>query len=116
MLVYLDESGDTGWTFTHPFRHGGSSRFLCLAFMFLPESDRKLPKKIISGLYAKYGWKSEMKASQAVESQKLEFCSLATQLLVDNKNIKIDCIVAQNRMSSRTLDAIVISYTIICVS
>lgn len=84
--------------------------------MFLPESDRKLPKKIISGLYAKYGWKSEMKASQAVESQKLEFCSLATQLLVDNKNIKIDCIVAQNRMSSRTLDAIVISYTIICVS
>src|SRR5882724_11104030 len=95
MRVYLDESGDMGWKFSHPFRQGGSSRYLCLAFLFLPKSHRKLPQRIIADLYKKYGWREEMKASLAVESQKLEFSFAVNQMLLSHPKIKIDCIVAK---------------------
>jgi hypothetical protein len=95
MQVYLDESGDMGWTFSKPFRHGGSSRFLCLAIMFLPKADRKRPKRIIAEMYRKYGWVSEMKASSASPTQEMEFAEKAVEILTAHKNIKIDCIVAK---------------------
>jgi len=95
MQVYLDESGDLGWTFSHPFRAGGSSRFLCLAVMFLPKADRKRPKRIIADMYKKYGWVSEMKASAASTAQKIEFAEKTVEMLGTYKDIKIDCIVAQ---------------------
>ncbi len=95
MKVYLDESGDTGWTFSHPFRHGGSSRFLCIAFLFLPKIHKKLPQKIISDLYAEYGWVNEKKCSQAAPSQKLQFCQTANALLQQHGDIKIECIVVK---------------------
>lgn len=95
MQVYLDESGDTGWEFSFPYRHGGSSRFLCLAFLFVPKEHRKKPKKIISNLYAKYGWVDEKKASTAAPSIKLEFCSELNSLLAAEPSIKVDCIVAK---------------------
>ncbi len=94
MKVYLDESGDTGWKFSHPFRTGGSSRFLCLAFLFVPSAHQKIPEKIIADLYKKYGWKNEKKASDASTNQKLEFCAAANQMLINHPEIKIDCIIA----------------------
>lgn len=95
MQVYVDESGDLGWNFSQPFRLGGSSRYLCLAIMFVPKPDRKRPKHVISGMYRKYGWIEEMKASLAVESQELEFVNNATAMLAASDGIKIDCIVAK---------------------
>jgi len=95
MQVYLDESGDMGWTFSKPFRLGGSSRFLCLAIMILPLARGKMPKRIISALYKKYGWISEKKASSASVAQKMEFVEQAVNLLKKCTDIKIDCIVAQ---------------------
>jgi hypothetical protein len=95
MHVYLDESGDTGWKFSLPFRAGGSSRFLCLSFLFLPKIHKKKTKQIISSLYRKYGWTEEKKASLATENQKLDFCAITNQLLVREPTIKIDCIVAK---------------------
>ena len=95
MHVYLDESGDMGWKFTHPFRAGGSRRFLCLSFLFVPRIHRKKPKRIIADLYRKYGWHGEMKASAATQSRKLEFCMAMNQLLIREPSIKIDCIVAK---------------------
>lgn len=94
MQVYLDESGDLGWTFSQPFRSGGSSRFLCLAFMFLPKEHRKKPKRIIADMYRKYGWASEMKASLASAPQKLELVENALAMLSAHEDIIIDCIVA----------------------
>jgi hypothetical protein len=95
MQVYLDESGDMGWTFSQPFRHGGSSRFLCLAIMFLPKEDRKRPKRIIADMYRKYGWTSEMKASLASTTQETEFAEKSVEMLTAYRNIKVDCIVAK---------------------
>lgn len=95
MHVYLDESGDTGWSLSSPYRAGGSSRFLCLAFLFIPKSLRKRTKQIIINLYAKHGWTHEKKASTANPDQKLEFATAVENLVAAHPNIKIDCIIVK---------------------
>jgi Protein of unknown function (DUF3800) len=97
MQVYLDESGDMGWSFTKPYGAGGSSRFLCLAIMFLPKAARKLPKRIIADMYKDYGWASEMKCSDATPVQKMDFVSRAVVMLAANKGVQVDCIVANKQ-------------------
>ncbi|HZQ46498.1 MAG TPA: DUF3800 domain-containing protein [Verrucomicrobiae bacterium] len=92
MHVFLDESGDLGWTFSFPFRSGGSSRFLSLAFLFTPHRKVAIPRQIISNLYKKYGWVSEKKASKASRLQKLEFANALNVMLQTHPDIKIDCI------------------------
>jgi len=97
MQVYLDESGDMGWSFTEPYGAGGSSRFLCLAIMFLPKKARKLPKRIIADMYKHYGWVPEMKCSAATPVQKMDFASRAVAMLSANKGVQIDCIVVNKQ-------------------
>ncbi len=92
MIVLLDESGDLGFSFGKPFREGGSSRYLTLAVAFVPRALKKSPRKLITGLYKKYKWQSEKKASEASLSQKLDFCALAANLLEAHPEIKVDCI------------------------
>jgi hypothetical protein len=95
MHVYLDESGDTGWTFSSPYRAGGSSRFLCLAFLFVPNPLRRIPRRVITSLYHKYGWVGEKKAADATEGQKVEFAQAVNVMLETHKDIAIDCIIAE---------------------
>ena len=95
MHVYLDESGDMGWTFTKPYRSGGSSRYLCLAFLFLPKSKKKAARDLMSDLYRKYGWISEKKASDATESQLVDFAEMVLAMVAANPDIKVDCIVCK---------------------
>ncbi|HVN97427.1 MAG TPA: DUF3800 domain-containing protein [Syntrophorhabdaceae bacterium] len=94
MKIYIDESGDLGWKFDLPFRHGGSSRNLALTLLFLPDIRDNKPRKIIAGLYSKYGWVKEKKASTASALQRIEFCELAIALLHKYPDIKIDVIIA----------------------
>jgi hypothetical protein len=47
MNVYLDESGDLGWTFDKPYRHGGSSRYLTISVLIVPKDLSHLPKRIL---------------------------------------------------------------------
>lgn len=93
MQVYLDESGDLGWNFNKPFRQGGSSRFLALAFLFLPSQSRRAPRHLIRDLYRKYQWKDEKKANAATISQKILFCQKTVELLKRHSGVKIDVIV-----------------------
>jgi hypothetical protein len=92
MQLFLDESGDLGWAFDKKYREGGSSRYLTLAFMFLPPEYRNEPKNVIRFLYKKYGWKGEKKAQSATLNQKLLFCEKAIALFKTHKEIKIDII------------------------
>ncbi len=94
MQVYLDESGDLGWKLSAPFRYGGSSRYLCLAFLILPKIHHKLTRGVITAMYQKYGWKDEKKSSTADPSMKLEFARAVVSLLASHPEIKIDCIIA----------------------
>ena len=95
MQVYLDESGDTGWSFSFPYRAGGSSRYLCLAFLFVPKTHGKITRSIIVEMYKKCGWASEKKASSASPAQKLDFCGQMNKCLISHPEIKIDCIVVK---------------------
>ena len=91
MFVYLDESGDLGWSFALPYLTGGSSRYLTLAFLFVPASKRHLPKRIIKRMYQKYGWNPnlERKASSLKPNQKLDFCQKAKALVRTHKDIQL---------------------------
>lgn len=52
-VVYVDESGDLGWTFTAPYRKGGSSRYLTIAALLIAKDCKKYPKRLIKSLYAR---------------------------------------------------------------
>lgn len=64
MIAYLDESGDLGWSFDRPYGHGGSSRYLTIAFMVCPKSKAHIPKRIVKKLYQrkKQSTSKELKA------------------------------------------------------
>ena len=54
MQIFLDESGDLGWTFDRPNNAGGSSRFITIAGIVIDEAETKYIKRQIAHLYAKY--------------------------------------------------------------
>jgi len=97
MQVFLDESGDLGWSFNEQYRAGGSSRYITLAFMFLPLQHIRRPKRIIQSLYRRYKWQSEKKAANATSNQKIEFSQKVVQLLERYRDIKIDVVTVQKQ-------------------
>ena len=65
MIIYLDESGDLGWTFTAPYRTGGSSRHLTIACLAVTPSKKHLPKRLIRKLYTKFNWPADVEKKWA---------------------------------------------------
>lgn len=65
MIIYLDESGDLGWTFTAPYRVGGSSRHLTIASLAVTPSKKHLPKRLIRKLYTKFKWPTNIERKWA---------------------------------------------------
>ncbi|MBZ5666880.1 MAG: DUF3800 domain-containing protein [Acidobacteriia bacterium] len=55
-IVYVDESGDLGWSFSAPYRSGGSSRYLTVAALCVPSNQKHIPKRAIKDLYEKFKW------------------------------------------------------------
>ena len=53
MHVYLDESGDLGFSFDRPYRQGGSSRYLTICALIIPKKLCPLPKRIVKKIYKK---------------------------------------------------------------
>lgn len=51
--IFLDESGCLGWTLDKPYGKGGSSRFLVLAAVSVPDGADKHVERIIQSLYKK---------------------------------------------------------------
>jgi hypothetical protein len=89
--VYLDESGDLGWKFTAPFRNGGSSRFMTIAFVICPSEKKHLLKRVVVKLYTrlKTNPKKEIKGSSLSLADK-EFVARNTiKLLQLHPDIKI---------------------------
>lgn len=56
LLIYVDESGDLGWTFDRPYGQGGSSRYLTIAALLLPAEKDHLPQRIVRHLYEAGHW------------------------------------------------------------
>lgn len=91
MIVYIDESGDLGWTFTKPFRRGGSSRYLTISFLLVPNELKHHPKRIIKNVYTKYKipTTTEIKGSKLSVTQKTYFSNQVIQLLQSHPQIRI---------------------------
>ena len=56
MHIYLDESGDLGWSLSLPYQKGGSSRYLVIAAVIVPETHIKHVERLIRQLYNTFDW------------------------------------------------------------
>jgi hypothetical protein len=70
--LYLDESGDLGWTFDKPFRNGGSSRFLTIAYIIVPSDYIKYCNRVVKNIYDlfKVDPRIELKGTSMNDEQK----------------------------------------------
>jgi hypothetical protein len=87
--VYVDESGDLGFTFKP---HGrGSSRYLTIACLITPKELSKHPKRLVKKFYSKLGQspRHELKAADLTPSDKIYFSEQARKLLNKYPRIKI---------------------------
>lgn len=96
-IVYLDESGDLGWTFTAPYLKGGSSRYLTISALVVSPEDKPFPKRVVRDLYNKSKWpvSEEMKWSAMNLSQRQHFASMAKQMCVKHPEIELRAIVVK---------------------
>lgn len=84
--IYLDESGDLGWVFSKPYRHGGSSRYMTIAYVVCPKEKKHLLQRIVRKIYTKTGTdpKTELKGSALnVETKKIfaeKVCKLVSKI------------------------------------
>ncbi|MES2739478.1 MAG: DUF3800 domain-containing protein [Pseudomonadota bacterium] len=95
MLIYVDESGDLGWSFEQPYGQGGSSRYLTIASLLVPDELDHLPKRKVKDLY-KYGkWdtKREKKWVEMSADARLTFAKAAVLLREKNADISYKAIV-----------------------
>ena len=94
MNIYLDESGDLGWTFDRPYRHGGSSRYLTISVLIAPKNLSHLPKRIIKKTYRQNNVPTsiEIKGKDLTRDEKIKFSNRVVGLLNRDPSIKISAI------------------------
>lgn len=92
--IYLDESGDLGWKFSHPHRDGGSSRFLTLAYVIVPECDKHLLYRFVRRVYKQYKIdpNKEQKGTDYLDKQAKVIAQRMVKLLHEQLNISIGAI------------------------
>ncbi len=92
--VYLDESGDLGWILDKPYRHGGSSRYLTIAFVVCPSEKKHLLQRIVADVYrkVKHNPKKELKGSSLSVSDKCFFAEKVRKLVSMNPDIVVGAI------------------------
>lgn len=88
--IYLDESGDLGWSLDSPYRAGGSSRFLTIAALVVSPDNRHHPKRAIKKIYQKFKRDSsqEMKWSDMANIERLTFATHAKSLALKLRDIR----------------------------
>lgn len=83
-----------GWSFDAPYRRGGSSRYLSLAFLIVDETNHKYPRRIVRKFRAHYGMAStrEVKGADLTPSQLLHFAAETEKLLDRQSDIELHAI------------------------
>ena len=92
--VYLDESGDLGFKFDAPYRQGGSSRHLTMAFIVIPDAKKNLLKRVVKRVYERFDIAvgTEIKGSLLTVAQKNYIARQLTALVLKNPDILISAI------------------------
>jgi hypothetical protein len=87
--VYLDETGDLGWKLNLPNGRGGSSRFITISFVIVPDGKEHLTKRIVKNVYNKFGLdpSSEIKGCNLYPAIQNEFANQVIGLLTRNPDI-----------------------------
>jgi len=90
MNLYFDESGDLGFTFDKPYRYGGSSRHLTIAFLLAPKELSHLPKRIVKKLYQrkKQPTSKELKGPDLIPGDRLFLANKIVTLLANHPSIE----------------------------
>lgn len=90
-IVYLDESGDLGWTFDAPYRQGGSSRYLTVAALCVPAEKKHIPKRVIKALYHRFRWPTavERKWTDMDSAERAAFAAAAARMCADHPDIHL---------------------------
>ncbi|MGD9730469.1 MAG: DUF3800 domain-containing protein, partial [Nitrospiraceae bacterium] len=88
-VIYLDESGDLGWTLDQPYRAGGSSRYLTISALVVPSEKTHLPKRLIKDLYKAQKWSkaTEKKWVDMSQTARLDFANRAAKLKLAQPDI-----------------------------
>jgi hypothetical protein len=88
--IYLDESGDLGWTFDKPYRNGGSSRFLTIGCVITPLDEVKKVNRLVKKLYKAFQWNplGEMKWASMSSDQRKIFAEKVKTLQSSSGNIE----------------------------
>ena len=77
--VYLDESGDLGWSLDLPYRGGGSSKYFTLAYIILPADKNKHINRLVKKFHKdRSGSHKEVKGAD-MRNRRAE--SLARQII-----------------------------------
>ncbi len=97
MNIYIDESGDLGFSFNRPYGKGGSSRYLTITCLLTPPKLSHKPKRLVKKLYKKlkHPPQHELKAVDLQPADKVYFAQKAKDLLVHNPEIKIFAMTAK---------------------
>lgn len=96
----MDESGDLGWKFDAPYRRGGSSRFLTIAFIVCPSSKSHKLDRIVKHIYQKRGMHfkdSELKGSSLTLDEKQIIAQMTFDLLQKNEDFSLVAITVDKR-------------------
>lgn len=82
LQIYVDESGDLGWSFEQPYGAGGSSRYLTIAALFVPDELDHLPRRKVKDLYRYGKWDTnrEKKWVEMSNDARLTFAKNAVSL------------------------------------
>lgn len=99
VFIYLDEAGDLGWKFDAPYRKGGSSRYLTISALCVPEGKRHLPKRMVRKLYDRFGWDPtvEKKWASMDATARSAFAAEMRKLCDANPDIVLHAIVVKKQ-------------------
>lgn len=88
----MDESGDLGWKFDAPYRKGGSSRYLTIAFILCPSNKSHKLDRIVKQIYESRGVffkDTEVKGSSLTVEEMERIATLTRNLLEKDKDFRL---------------------------
>jgi Protein of unknown function (DUF3800) len=93
-VIFLDESGDLGWSFDQPFRRGGSSRYLTIAYLIGPSGKFQPAKRLVRKAYDYFGFdpKIEVKGAE-LDAEQLDYIAYRiVDMMKSNPELKLGAI------------------------
>lgn len=94
MIIYLDESGDLGWKFDMPYGNGGSSRYLTITYIIVPDEKKEILRRIIKKTYQNFNLDKsfEHKGTKLKTHQRDYFIDKVIAFLKNNQDVKLGTI------------------------